>query len=85
MFKQLLKRFVDWKKTPINDNDSFGTNIRRVIQSFCNHDWEFRTVIGEEEHGLDPSRRFCIKCGKCQRGWYHKYGDVRITWEDDDL
>jgi len=85
MFKKLIKRFNNWKKKPINYSDLFGTNVHETIQSFCKHEWEFRTIIGEEEHGLDPSRRFCTKCGKCQRGWYHRYGDVRITWENEIL
>jgi hypothetical protein len=82
MFTTLINRLLEWKKKPIDHNDWFGTQIHKTIQAFCDHEWEFRTVIGEEEHGLDPSKRFCIKCGKCQRAWYHKYGDIRISWKN---
>ncbi len=79
-----MKIFAKIKSFFINrtDSDLFGTNIRDTIRSFCNHEWEFRVEKGEEEHGMDPSKRYCKKCNKCQHGYYHRYGDIRVTWED---
>lgn len=50
------------------ENDLFLTNIRATLQSFfkCNHDWEHRTELGEEEHGINPYKRYCKICGKIE-------------------
>ena len=39
--------------------------------------------VGEEEHGYDPSKRYCKKCNKCQHGMYHRFGDMRVEWIDE--
>lgn len=57
---------------------------QKVSQFICQHEWEFRVEKGEEEHGLDPSKRYCTKCNKCQHGFYHRFGDIRVEWVDSN-
>jgi len=53
----------------------------KIRQCFCSHEWEFKpSRPGEEDHGLDHSKRYCKKCKLCEVARYHKHGDVRLTW-----
>jgi hypothetical protein len=65
----------------------FLVNLREVVQFFFGHtcEWEFRPDVGEEEHGINPAKRYCKICGKCQHAYYHRFGDVRVTWKDEVL
>lgn len=84
MMKKFLSKIKCWFKTPPYESDLFGVNIRRTVQSFIGHTciWEYRTDNGEEEHGINTSRRFCKTCNREQHSFYHPYGNIRITWED---
>ena len=77
-----LRRFIGWLRCPPNESDAFLVNIRLAIQAIWGTacEWEHRIEPGEEEHGKDPSKRYCTQCGKCQHGWYHRFGDTRATW-----
>lgn len=56
-------------------------NIIRKMFHTCK-DWEFRADPGEEEHGVNPFKRYCKGCGKEQHSFYHEYGDIRHEWRD---
>ena len=79
-----LHRVVRWLRCPPNEADLFGANLRKAIQAIWGTvcEWEHRTDPGEEEHGKNPAKRYCTKCGKCQHGFYHRFGETRVTWED---
>ena len=58
----------------------------RFKQATCKHpDWEFRAREGEEEHGLDGSKRYCKRCGKVQYSQHHPYGDIRVSWHNNPV
>ncbi len=44
--------------------------------------WEHRADPGEEEHGKNPGKRYCKVCGREQWGFYHRFGNTRVTWMD---
>ena len=46
-------------------------------------EWEHRIEPGEEEHGLNTTRRYCKICDREQHLYYHRFGDIRYKWIDE--
>lgn len=63
----------------------FGVNIRKAYQAVWGTccEWEFGKNAGEEEHGVNPGRRHCAVCGKCQKVFYSRFAETPVSWEDD--
>jgi hypothetical protein len=82
-----MNNLIRWLFCKPNESDLFGVNFREAVQCLFGHtcEWEFRPDIGEEEHGLNYAKRYCKICGKCQRRYFHRFGDIRMTWEDEIL
>ena len=82
-----MNKFIRWLRCEPSESDLFLVHIREVIQCFFGTvcEWEQKPDIGEEEHGINPSIRCCKLCGKRRRGFYHRFGDIRVTWEDEIL
>lgn len=80
--KRWITRFKRWLFTPPPDDAFALTNIRRAARFLHSCEWEYRPDPGEEEHGKNFTRRYCKHCGREQKAFYHKFGNVRITWED---
>ena len=82
-----MNRILRWFRCKPNENDVLFVHVREATQCFfgiaC--EWEQRSDIGEEEHGINLAKRYCKTCGKCQHGYYHRFGDTRVTWEDEIL
>lgn len=55
--------------------------IHRLFKTPCQ--WECRCDAGEEEHGINPGKRYCKICNKIQYSYYHRFGDTRIEWTSD--
>jgi len=63
----MKKKFLKWIYSG-RESDFFLVNIKDVLQIFfrCHHDWEYRADKGEEEHGVNPYKRYCKICEKVE-------------------
>ena len=65
MKNKLIKWIYSAKET-----NPFFVNIRNTLQFIfhCPHDWEHRADVGEEEHGVNPYKRYC-KISELKNGY----------------
>jgi hypothetical protein len=54
----------------------------KVLDHKCSN-WEHRVEPGEEEHGKNYYKRYCVVCDKVQILMFHRYGNVRTSWVDE--
>jgi hypothetical protein len=84
----ILSKIKNWLFTPAGENDAFGVHIREAAQGLFGHncEWEHRAEPGEEEHGVNPFKRYCKHCDRVQIAMRHRFGnefgEPRTEWED---
>lgn len=69
----MLSKIVNYIKTNIIKNKN-----QELKQTSCQHEWEYPY---DEEHGVDRTRRTCIKCNQQRYIVYYKYGMKRYEWK----